>query len=77
MKTKVFVYDLGADGLRLANGNNQPFDTVELAGKSYAFDGDWDKAKITKDEYTKTYETTDQQYQRMLEALVNQLKKSS
>ena len=74
VKTKVFIYDLGADGLKLANGSN---DTVELAGKSYAFDGDWDKQKISKDEGTKTYETTDQQYQQMLEALVNQLKKSS
>ena len=77
VKTKMFIYDLGADGLKLPSGSNQPFDTVELAGKSYAFDGDWDKAKISKDEYNKTYETTDQQYQQMLEALVNQLKKPS
>jgi hypothetical protein len=75
--TKVFVSDLGANGLQFRRQNNQPFDTVDLGAKSYAFDGDWGKAKLSRDEYTKIYQTTDEQYTQMLQALLDQLKKSS
>jgi hypothetical protein len=76
-QTKVFVSDLGANGLRFDREGNQPWDTVDMAGKTYAFDGDWSKAKLSRDEYTKAYQTTDDQYARMLEALVAELKKPS
>jgi hypothetical protein len=76
-ETKLFVSDLGADGLHFDRENNQPWDTVDMAGKSYAFDGDWGRAKISRDEYTKAYETTDDQYAKMLERLVAELKKTS
>ena len=75
--SKVFVSDLGANGLRFDRTGNQPWDTVDVGGKSYAFDGDWGRAKISRDEYTKAYQTTDDQYTRMLEALVAELKKTS
>jgi hypothetical protein len=75
--TKVFVSDLGANGLRFDREGNQPWDTVDVGGKSYAFDGDWGKAKLSRDEYTKAYQSTDDQYTRMLEALLAQLKKPS
>ena len=76
-QSKVFVMDLGANGLRFKRESNQPFDTADVAGKSVVFDGDWDKAKISESEYRKTFEATDAQYARMLEALVAALKKSS
>lgn len=76
-QTKVFVSDLGANGLRFDREGSQPWDTVDLGGKSYSFDGDWGKAKISRDEYTKAYQTTDDQYARMLEALMAELKKPS
>ena len=76
-QTKVFVSDLGANGLRFDRDGNQPWDTVDVGGKSYSFDGDWGKAKISRDEYTKAYQTTDDQYTKMLEALVAELKKTS
>ena len=75
--TKVLVSDLGANGLRFDREGNQPWDTVDVGGKSYAFDGDWGKAKISRDEYTKAYQSTDDQYTRMLEALLAELKKPS
>jgi hypothetical protein len=75
--TKVFVSDLGANGLHFDRSGNQPWDTVDVAGKSYAFDGDWGKAKLSRDEYTKAYQSTDDQYTRMLEALLAELKKPS
>ena len=77
LKTKIFVSDLGANGLRFKRENNQPSDTVDIPGKTIAFDGDWDKAKISESEYTKTYQATDEQYSQMLQALIAALKKPS
>lgn len=74
--TKMLIADLGANGLQLGR-RNQPYDTVDSGGKSFAFDGDWGKAKISEQEYTKTFQTSDAEYTRMLEALVAQLKKTS
>ena len=76
-ETKVFISDLGADGLHFDREGNRPWDTADMQGKSYAFDGDWGKAKISRDEYAKAYQTGDEQYVKMLEALVAELKKTS
>lgn len=73
-KTKMFVTDLGANGLKFKNSTP---DTVEVAGKTVSFDGEWGKAKISEQEYTKTFQTTDEQYSQMLQALIAALKKSS
>ena len=75
-QTKVFVSDLSANGLR-AKKDGSLFDTADIAGKSYSFDGDWKKAKISEVDYTKTYSTTDEQYSQMIQALLGGLKKSS
>jgi hypothetical protein len=76
-KTRVFVMDLGANGLRFKRENNQPFDTVDKDGKSVAFDGEWGRAKISEEEYRKTYSATDEHYSQMLQSLIAQLKKPS
>ena len=75
--SKILVADLGANGLQSTRRNNMPYDTVDASGKSYAFDGDWDRAKMSEQEYMKAFETSDAEYTRMLEALVSQLKKTS
>jgi hypothetical protein len=75
-QTKVFVADLSANGLRPKKDGNL-FDTADIGGKSYNFDGDWKKAKVTEDDYTKAYSTTDEQYSQMIQALLGGLKKSS
>jgi hypothetical protein len=75
-QSKVFVMDLGANGLRFKQEKNE-LDTADVSGKSVVFDGDWDKAKISEAEYRKTFEATDAQYTQMLQALVAALKKSS
>ena len=76
-ESKIFVSDLGADGLRARRQDERPADTTDIGGRSYAFDGDWDRAKLSEEEYTKAFRTTDQEYVRMLEALVAELKKPS
>lgn len=77
-KTRVFISDLGANGLRFDRARNAPFDTVESAdGRTYAFDGEWGRAKLSRDEYTKAFQVTDDQYAAMLQALLAELKKAS
>lgn len=77
-QSRFFVMDLGADGLKFKRaGNNQPFDTADLLGRSVAFDGDWGRAKISEDEYRKTYQSTDDQYSQILQSLIAAIKKPS
>ena len=73
--SKTLVADFGANGLQARRRDNQAPDTVDVGGRSYAFDGDWGKAKLSEQEYVKIFQTTDADYVRMLEALVAQLKK--
>ena len=75
-KSKMLISDLGANGLRSKRENNQPFDTVDNATGSTAFDGDWDKAKLSETEYMKRFQSDDDQYAQMLQALIAALKKS-
>ena len=76
--SKTLISDLGANGLQSRRLNNRTaYDTVDLGGRTYVFDGDWGKAKISEQEYTKAFQTSDADYTRMLEALVAELKKTS
>lgn len=75
-QTKVLISDDGADGLFARRRSNQ-LDTAEVGGKGYAFDGDWRKAKLSEQEYTKAFESSNSEYIAMLEALVAELKKTS
>jgi len=74
--TKVFVSDLSANGLKAKKDGNL-YDTADVGGKTFNFDGDWKKAKITEDDYTKAYSATDEQYSQMIQMLLAGLKKSS
>src|SRR5581483_2286626 len=75
--TKIFISDLGVNGLQARKRGNMPADTADVNGKTYTFDGEWGKAKISEDEYMKTFQQAEQEYVKMLEALVAELKKTS
>ena len=75
-QSKVFVSDLGANGLRFKKDGNT-YDSVDSGGKTFNFDGDWKKAKITSDDYSKAYSTSDEQYMQMIQTLLAGLKKPS
>ncbi len=76
LATKTFISDLGSDGLKFRRQNNtQPFDTADVGDKSYRFDGDWGKQKLSRDDYTRVFQTTDAQYRLMVQALLEQLRK--
>lgn len=75
--SRVFVEDLGADGLRARRDGDNPFDTIETAGKRTAFDSAWGRQKLSEQEYMKIFSAADERYAQMLTALLAQLKKTS
>jgi hypothetical protein len=74
-QSRMFVSDLGANGLQFRRERNQPVDSVDAPGKTTTFDGEWRKAKLSEEEYTKIYQAHDEQYSQMLQALIETLKK--
>lgn len=76
-QSKIFISDLGANGLSFRRRPNQPFDEVEISGRTVSFDGEWGRAKISEAEYTKAFQTSDEQYSEMLQTLITALKKTS
>jgi len=76
-KTRLFIMDLGANGLRFRRENGQPYDTVDRDGRSVPFDGEWGRGRISEEEYRKTFTMTDEQYSELLKSLIAQLKKPS
>jgi hypothetical protein len=75
--SKVLVMDLNADGLVAKPGDNQPADNCEIGGKAVTFDGEWKKAKMSENDYTKAFSKADEAYTRALEILISQLKSST
>jgi hypothetical protein len=76
-ETKVFIEDLGADGLTAEHEDNTPFDAYEAAAKRVSFDEDWQRQQMSEGDYQKTFRQADQDYTHMLTALLAQLKKPS
>src|SRR5580704_7257053 len=76
-ESKIFIEDLGVDGLKSKREENTPYDSYEAAGKRTAFDGDWKKQKLSEQDYMKTFSTADERYCQMLTALLAQVKKTS
>src|SRR5687768_12347525 len=72
--TKVFVQDMGEPGLTMRKQDNM-YDTWTRAGKVVMFDGDNDKQKISDAEYAKTFAAADEEYARILGALLAEAKK--
>jgi hypothetical protein len=74
--SKIFVEDLGANGLFARPGDN-PMDMYEASGKRIMFDGEWGRQKLSEQDYMKTFAGADERYAEMLTALLAQLKKGS
>ena len=75
--SKVFIEDLGANGLAAKPGNNEAFDAYDAAGKRITFDGDWKKQQMSEDDYMKAFAAADARYSAVLAALIAQAKKPS
>jgi hypothetical protein len=73
--TKIFVMDQAADGLS-ARPIDGAADSWEQGNKTTAFDGDWKRAKVSEEDYDKTFAAADERYARILMLLTEQAKKA-
>jgi hypothetical protein len=72
--TKIFVQDMGEPGLSQRKQENL-FDTWNHAGKVVIFDGEPDKQKMSDGDYQKAFAAADEEYARILSALLAEAKK--
>lgn len=72
--TKVFVQDIGADGLK-AKGDSAADSYERGTTTRWAFNGEWRKQKIASEaEYLKDYAAADGEYAEILTALIQKAK---
>ena len=77
-ETRHFVTDLGPDGLRWRPEPRQgPADSHDLGAKSMRFDGNWREDKMSEADYMKAHAEADAAYAKAIQALIDELKKSS
>ena len=72
--TKIFVQDMGEPGLSAKKQENM-YDTWTRAGKIVMFDGENEKQKMSDAEYAKAFTDADEEYARILSALLAEAKK--
>ena len=72
--SKIFVQDMGVPGLTQKKVNNL-FDTWAQGDKQVMFNGDWDKQKMSESEYQKMFAAADDEYTKLLGALLTEAKK--
>jgi len=75
--SKIMIEDMKGDGLRVVRVNkNDPFDIVTNGTQAAVhFDGEYKKRKMSQEDYMKAFADADAAYERMLTALVAELKK--
>ena len=72
--TKVFIQDIGADGLKPKAGN-APDSYERGANTRWSFDGEWRKQKIaSEDQYLKNFAAADLEYVEILTVLIQKAK---
>ena len=74
---KITINDLGADGLNAVPKKDAPRDGISRGGKEVKLDGDpkvLKAAKVTPDEYLKTFNDAEQTYAAYLRLLIARLK---
>ncbi len=75
--TKIFIEDLGANGLVARPDRDDPADVYEVAGKRVTFDRDWKAQNMSEDDYLKAFADADARYTDMLKALLAEVKKTN
>jgi hypothetical protein len=75
--TKIFIEDLGADGLVARPDRDAPADVYEVAGKRVVFDRDWRAQDMSEDDYMKAFADADARYAEMLSALLAEAKRTN
>jgi hypothetical protein len=76
VESRVFVTDIGADGLRVKGAKrDDPIDVRDAGGKPFRFDGNWREDKMSEADYMKMYSEADGQYAQMVALLLAEAKK--
>jgi hypothetical protein len=76
VSTRIFIEDLGADGLKAEHQEGAAFDSIDRGGKRTIFDSDWRKEqKMPEEQFAKLFADADALYSRLLQALINQAKR--
>jgi hypothetical protein len=76
IESRVFVTDIGADGLRVKGlKRDDPIDVRDAAGKPFRFDGNWREDKMSEADYMKMYAEADGHYAQMVSLLLAEAKK--
>jgi hypothetical protein len=73
-ESKIFVLDMGAPGLNQKKIDGF-FDSWTQADKQVVFDGNWDAQKISESDYMKQFAAADEEYTKILGALLTEAKK--
>jgi len=72
--SRLFAQDAGANGFVVKPIGGTAADTYERENKTIVFDGAWKKAKISEQDYAKSFADADDQYARVLTLLLAQAK---
>ena len=76
LETRVFVTDIGADGLQVKPGKRDgPIDIRDAAGKAFRFDGNWREDKMSEADYMKLHGEADELYAKVVVLLSSEAKK--
>ena len=76
LESRVFVTDIGADGLKAKGAKrDDPIDVRDAAGKPFRFDGNWREDKMSEADYMKMYSEADGHYAQMVALLLAEAKK--
>jgi hypothetical protein len=73
-ESKIFVLDMGAPGLSPKKTDGY-FDTWSMGDKQIVFDGNWDAQKLSESDYNKAFTAADEEYAKILSALLEEAKK--
>lgn len=74
-ESRVFVTDIGADGLKArAAKRDDPVDVRDAAGKAFRFDGNWRREKLSEADYMKIFDEADAHYAQMVGLLLAEAK---
>ncbi len=76
LETRVFVTDIGADGLQVKPGKRDgPIDIRDAAGKTFRFDGNWREDKMSEADYMKLHGEADELYAKVVVLLSSEAKR--
>ena len=73
-ESRAFITDSSANGLQAQRTRDNPFDSYDGSGRQVRFDGDWVNQQMSQDDYMKIFTTTDNEYARMLQALLTEIR---